>query len=107
MCMNRQQHSRTLVAFLNRDAARAATAVANFLGTPLPAWGQLMDENPEWLTLGTLNLLLDAAHEELDREPKKAYEIAKFVLRRVRSAETPPDAPVLLIVSRGRPWKEF
>lgn len=95
--------SKTLsfLAFLNAESAQAADEAAPFLNRPAEEW-----PSSARLGYGALDYLLGAAHEELDRNPKRAVEWTRLVLRRARHVHVPTEFSLFRLHLIGLAWKE-
>ena len=57
--------------------------------------------------IGTLKLLLEYAHDELDRDPGQALAIATFVCEEVERVQVSPALAIIHHRVRGTAWKEY
>ena len=94
---------RTRVAFVNHENSVGQRIARALLSRPHTEWIEIARIERDVFSYGVLDYLLDAAHDELDAHPKRAYLLTLIVLRR-RSVRAP--SPMLVTWLRGRAWKE-
>lgn len=95
---------RQAVSFLNEENRRATDTATDILRIPTAELWAMVVHISERLTYGVLSFLLESAKEELDRDACRAFTLSAIVVRRSRYAEAPE--PMLLVLLRGRAWKE-
>lgn len=61
---------------------------------------------PDEKLLGVLECLLDTAHDELDREPRRARRYTDLVLSHIGRVQVPPGAEPFIELLHAQAWKE-
>lgn len=98
---------RDYLELLDEEAGMGSEIAENLLEHPATAWADLLRAHPEWVRFGSLDCLLQIAHEDLYRDPRRALEIAKLVIAHVDGvARVFPDE-FLYVQLRGLAWKEL
>ncbi|HJQ36427.1 MAG TPA: tetratricopeptide repeat protein [Thermoanaerobaculia bacterium] len=95
-----RERLRAFVDFLNAENVQAAACAAPF-DSPSAHW----PENTH-LSYGGLDVLLDRAREQLDRDPRKAQALTDLVLQRASKLVVPRDFDSWARFLLGRAWKE-
>jgi tetratricopeptide (TPR) repeat protein len=107
MADDTRDYERTGYLGLLNDEAIHGERAARALLAAGPAREALLEANPDWLRVGTLETLIEHARECLDSNPLEALEITTFVLRHVDRIPPPsPDTEFLVSELQGTAWKE-
>jgi tetratricopeptide (TPR) repeat protein len=91
-----------LTEFLKHESRRAKAEVTLFVDSPPSQWPRTL--SPSY---STLLYLLEAAHDDLDRDASRSLALTEYVLRHARHAWLPhQDRRFLRALLIGRAWKE-
>lgn len=93
------------MTLLDDECERGEVAAAALLAAAPAARPSVLAEHPEWLCVGTFDVLLAAVPDELDRSALRAEELVTFVLAHLALLTAPPADDLLLDLVRGMAWK--
>lgn len=96
---------RCTVKFLNMENATGPDIGARLLEQPPEAWWSYARSIRSQLSFGALVYLLRVAHDELDRDVRRAYRLSVIVVRYARTVDVPRGSHFAILL-RGRAWKE-
>lgn len=95
----------TLLPALNDEVLYGEEAARSLLAAPPGERDALLALHPEWLRVGTFDLLLRHVREEVDRSASNALAITTFVLRHLPRVPRPQIGTVLYDLTRGNALK--
>jgi tetratricopeptide (TPR) repeat protein len=95
------------LALLNDEEEFGSEAAECLLAAPAHAWPTLLHEHPDWIRFGTLDYLLNIAHDDLYRDPLHALAIANLVVAHVDAIPRVFPDEFLYVQLRGLAWKEL
>lgn len=95
------------VTALNEEAKAGREAARMLLKLPIEDWQVILDAQPRLIGIGAVEVLLDAAHEELDRDPGRALALTTFLVGYLDSIVSPRELDVIRQRIFGLAWKEY
>jgi len=95
------------VTALNEEARAGREAAGMLLKLPIGDWQVILDAQPRLLGIGAVEILLDAAREELDRDPGRALALTTFLVGYLDSIVAPRELDVIRQRIFGLAWKEY
>jgi tetratricopeptide (TPR) repeat protein len=98
---------REAVTALNQETKAGRDAAGMLLKLPIEDWQVILDAQPHLMGLGTVEVLLDATREELDRDPGRALAITTFVVGYLDRIVAPRELEVIRLRVFGMAWKEY
>jgi len=97
---------RETVRAIDAEAIAGDFAASVLLKLPVEDWLHVLMSEPAWCRLGTFEMLLRAAHDELDVSPRRSLAITAFVLSAFDRAPSRAPLRVARLRVRGIAWKE-
>jgi len=95
------------VTSLNEEAKAGREAARMLLKLPIEDWQVILDAQPRLLGIGAVEVLLEAAREELDRDPGRALALTTFLVGYLDSIVAPRELDVIRQRIFGLAWKEY
>lgn len=96
---------RAVVSQMSAETSRGLAIGATVTHLPTDSVAEALHRSATDLSYGVLTYFVDAAHDDLDRDPRRALLLAAAAVRGSRGVAAP--APVLQRLMRGRAWKVY
>jgi tetratricopeptide (TPR) repeat protein len=95
------------VTALNEETKAGREAARMLLKLPIEDWQVILDAQPRLIGIGAVEVLLDAAREEFDRDPSRALALTTFLVGYLDSIVAPHELDVIRRRIFGLAWKEY
>lgn len=98
---------RQAVTTLNEETRTGGETARMLLKLPVEEWPVIVDAQPQLMGIGAVEVLLDAAREEFDRNAGRALAITTFIVAYLDRIDVPRELEVIRIRISGTAWKEY
>jgi tetratricopeptide (TPR) repeat protein len=95
------------VTALNEETKAGREAARMLLKLPIEDWRVILESQPQLIGIGAVEVLLDAAREEFDRNPGRALALTTFLVGYLDSIVAPRELDVIRQRIFGLAWKEY
>jgi tetratricopeptide (TPR) repeat protein len=95
------------VTALNEETKAGREAARMLLKLPIEDWQVIVEAQPQLIGIGAVEVLLDAAREEFDRDPGRALALTTFLVGYLDSIVAPRELDVIRQRVFGLAWKEY
>jgi tetratricopeptide (TPR) repeat protein len=106
MALSRTAELRELAFWLDASRAEAERLLPDLIDLPASVLRQQFKTRPELRTAGMVQRLTQAAHDALERFPRRAHELTSIVVELAGAITLPDFAALLADELQGQAWRE-